>query len=409
MKFGHRNRMAAVASILSMLPACQTLPPQMSSSFRSAVSASLIDATNNQDQRFAQAFDTVESWVARKAFPGAVIAVGVNGKLVALKSFGKMSSTADAASMPTNAIFDLASVTKVSATTTAAALLYDRGRLDLEKRVVDYIPEFAGTVHHDQITVRNLLTHSTGLFVPELLWEHAHSRIELLGLIYKMPVVWAPGSQFQYRDENMILLGEIIERISGKRLDRFLDEEAFARLGMNDTAFNPPAAKIMRIPPTEQDNIFRHTLVHGVVHDENAYVMGGVAGHAGLFSTASDLSRLAQLYLSGGVYDGKRILKASTISTFSSIQNIPAGSSRALGWDTPGGFSGFAGARASPTALLHSGFTGTSMYIDPARNAFIILLTNRVNPTRENKQIAQARVAIHTAVLTALDTEASAP
>ena len=163
-----------------------------------------------------------------------------------------------------------------------------------------------------------------------------------------------------------------------------------------------------RIAPTEQDDRFRHMLVRGVVHDENAYVMGGVAGHAGLFSTARDLATFAELYLDHGSYRGKRLIKASTIDLFETRQNMPPGSSRALGWDTPTA-GGFAGPLASPRAIIHTGFTGTSIYIDPARDAFVILLTNRVNPTRNNMLISQARPAIHTAVLSILDEAARKP
>jgi CubicO group peptidase (beta-lactamase class C family) len=171
---------------------------------------------------------------------------------------------------------------------------------------------------------------------------------------------------------------------------------------MKDTGFRPSRALLPRIAPTEQDDTFRHMLVRGVVHDENAYMMGGVAGHAGLFSTARDLSALAQLYLNHGSYRGKRLIKASTIALFETPQNLPPGSSRALGWDmpTPGGFTG---PLASLHAIIHTGFTGTSIYIDPDRDAFVILLTNRVNPTRNNALIGQARPAIHAAVLSVLD------
>jgi CubicO group peptidase (beta-lactamase class C family) len=149
-------------------------------------------------------------------------------------------------------------------------------------------------------------------------------------------------------------------------------------------------------------------LVRGVVHDENAFVMGGVAGHAGLFSTASDLAVLAQLYLNGGTHHGKRLIRADTIRLFATRQDIPPGSSRALGWDTPTP-GGLFGPLASPRALIHTGFTGTSIYIDPDRDAFVILLTNRVNPTRDNQLISQARPAIHRAVLAALDGQAPKP
>ena len=362
----------------------------------------LVVATAAQDARFAPAFAEVDSWVAKRAFPGAVLAVGQYGRLLALKAFGRIDSSADAPPMPVDAIFDLASLTKVIGTTTAAEILYDRGRLDLDAPVVRYLPEFGGTPGHDAITVRNLLSHSSGLQSADGVWKHAKDRQDLLRQLYATPALTPPGAAFAYRDTNIILLGEIVQRLSGQPLDRFLAREVFGPLGMKNTGFRPSRALLSRIAPTEQDDNFRHMLVRGVVHDENAYVMGGVAGHAGLFSTARDLSALAQLYLNHGSYRGKRLVKASTIALFETPQNLPPGSSRALGWDmpTPGGF---AGPLASPHAIIHTGFTGTSIYIDPDRDAFIILLTNRVNPTRDNALIGEARPAIHSAVLSILD------
>lgn len=206
-----------------------------------------------------------------------------------------------------------------------------------------------------------------------------------------------------------MLMGEIIQRISGQPLDRFLAENAFSPLGMKDTMYNPPAKLIPRIAPTEQDNVLRHTLVRGVVHDEHAFVMGGVSGNAGLFSTARDLSIFAQMYLNGGTYNGKCIISTETIRLFMQRQSTPPGTTRAIGWDTA--FNGdrrgtppnFTGPLGSPRAIIHTGFTGTSIYIDLDRDAFNILLSNRVYPTRNNNLIANARPEIHTAVLSILD------
>jgi len=388
--------LVATGCLLLLAQPSPATPPS-----RSAPSQ-LVVATAAQDTRFAPAFAEVDSWVAKKAFPGAVLAVGQHGRLVALKAFGRLDSSADAPPMPVDALFDLASLTKVIGTTTAAEILYDRHQLDLDAPVVRYLPEFAGTPGHDRITVRNLLSHSSGLKSADLAWQHARDRQGLLKQIYAMPAPDPAGSVFAYRDTNLILIGEIVQRLSGQPLDRFLAREVFGPLGMKDTGFRPSPTLLPRIAPTEQDDRFRHMLVHGVVHDENAYVMGGVAGHAGLFSTARDLATFAQLYLGHGSYRGKRLIKASTIDLFETPQNIPPGSSRALGWDTPTP-GGFAGPLASPRAILHTGFTGTSIYIDPARDAFVVLLTNRVNPTRDNPLIGQARPAIHTAVLSVLD------
>ncbi|MBV8035061.1 serine hydrolase [Roseateles sp.] len=367
-------------------------------------SAAFADAVPAQEQRFAAAFQEVDAWVARKAFPGAVLAVGVGGRLVALKSFGRLDASPDAPSMPVDAVFDVASLTKVVATTTAVALLCDDGLLRLDEPVVRYLPGFAGPPGHADITLRHLLSHSAGLPSPRLLWKHARTRDELLEAVERLPVEAPPGARYVYRDENFILLGQVVERVSGQPLDRFLAARVFEPLGMRDTGFNPPASLLPRIPATELDTHYRHRLVRGTVHDENADLMGGVAGHAGLFSTAADLSRLAQLYLGRGRLDDRPLLRPETVEGFIVRQDLPPGSSRALGWDTPQGQTGsFAGPLASPDAVMHTGFTGTSLYIDRSRQAFVVLLSNRVNPTRENRQIGAARIAIHTAVLAALD------
>lgn len=392
------------ASILCLVPGApvRVVAAQATDAgFRHPVKT-LRNATSKQDRRFAIAFAEINQWVDLKAFPGASLAVGDHGRLIALKSFGKMDSSPSAAPMPVDALFDLASLTKVIGTTTAAEILYDRKKLDLDAPVTRYIPEFAGAPGHDRILVRNLLTHSSGLNSREVLWKQAKDRQGIMNLIYKMPVDWTPGTRYEYRDYNIILMGEIVQRISGMPLDQFLEQNVFVPLGMKDTGFNPSSKLLDRIAPTEQDDVLRHTLVHGVVHDENAYLMGGVSGHAGLFSTASDLAKLAQMYLNGGTYNGRRIISSQTIRLFMKRQMIPAESSRALGWDTSLKGS-FAGDLASPDAIIHTGFTGTSIYIDPDRDAFIVLLTNRVNPTRNSTRIGQARPTIHTAILATLD------
>lgn len=362
----------------------------------------LIDATSSQDQLFAQAFQETQNWVG-KAFPGAVLAISQHGRLLAWKAFGRMDSSENARSMPRDAIFDLASLSKVIGTTTAAEILYERHQLDLNAPVTEYIPEFAGTPGHEKILVRHLLTHSSGLNSKEVLWKQVSDRPGIMQLIYALPVQWEPGTRTQYRDYNMILVGEIVQRITGQRLDQFLKHDVFGPLEMKDTGYRPLPKLLARIPPTEQDDVLRHTLVHGVVHDENAFLMGGVSGHAGLFSSAHDLSIFAQMYLNGGIYNGKRIVSQQTLEMFMQRQSSSPGTTRALGWDTPGGPNSFAGELASPHAIIHTGFTGTSICIDPDRDAFIVLLTNRVNPTRRNVLINQARPAIHTAILRTLD------
>ncbi len=363
----------------------------------------LVVDTAAQQQRFSDVFAATQGWVDKKAFPGAVIAVGQHGRLVALKSFGRLDSSPAAPLMPEDAVFDLASLTKVVATTTAAAMLVDQGKLNLDAPVVRYLPAFAATPGHDKIKVRHLLAHSSGLYSTDALWKQAKDRAGIIAQINAMTMKWEPGSHYQYRDENMMLLAEIVRHLSGQRIDAYAAAHIFRPLGMKDTRFNPPAEWLARIAPTEQDMTFRKTLVIGQVHDENAYVMGGVAGHAGLFSTAPDLARFCQMMLNHGRYGGKQLIRRATVDQFMRRQMLPPDNSYALGWDTAGIAGKFTGDKASPGAIIHTGFTGTSLYIDPERDAFIIILTNRVNPTREKSQIKEARVDIHTRILEALD------
>jgi CubicO group peptidase (beta-lactamase class C family) len=306
--------------------------------------------------------------------------------------------------MSRDAIFDLASVTKVVACTTAAAILYDRKQLDLDAPAINYVPEFAGTPGHEEVLVRHLLSHSSGLHSTRSLWRESTGRSDILKQLFELPLLSKPGEVAQYRDYNMMLLGEIVSRIAGQPLDQFLAKNAFGPLGMKHTTYNPPAKWLRRIPPTEEDDRLRHRLVRGVVHDENAFLMGGVSGHAGLFSNARDLSVFAQTYLNGGSYKDRRIFSRETTQLFMTRQSSPLGTTRALGWDTPAE-NFFPGNLAPPTAVFQIGFTGTSVYIDPYRDAFIVLLTNRVNPTRRNRLFDQAMPAIHGAVLATLDRE----
>src|SRR5690242_10596498 len=203
---------------LLVAPACRhagaaTIPAAPSAAPFRPVNRLDLD-TGSQNQRFAATFQEVQNWVGKKAFPGAVLAIGQHGKLVAWKAFGRMASSPDAPPMPKNAVFDLASLTKVTGTTTAAGILYDRKLLDLDAPVVHYIPEFAGVPGHDEILVRNLLSHSSGLSSPGLLWTQAHDRAGIMSLVYKLPMNFKPGEKMQYRDYNMILMGEIVQRLT---------------------------------------------------------------------------------------------------------------------------------------------------------------------------------------------------
>ncbi|MFQ5641711.1 MAG: serine hydrolase domain-containing protein, partial [bacterium] len=209
---------------------------------------------------------------------------------------------------------------------------------------------------------------------------------------------YAPGAETRYSDLGVILTGKIIEKISGQPLDVFCKQNIFEPLGMHETFFNPPEIYWPRIPPTEKDP-WRGRVVHGVVHDENAFALGGVAGHAGLFSTARDLAKLLQMLLNGGEYNGVKLLSVQVINKFTSRQDLTEGSTRAIGWDTRSEENSSSGHFMSMRAFGHTGFTGNSVWIDPEKNLFVILLSNRVHPSRENRKIYRFRPVLHDAVM----------
>jgi CubicO group peptidase (beta-lactamase class C family) len=282
-------------------------------------------------------------------------------------------------------------------------LLYERGRLQLDSAVSGSLPEFmslgpaAQQRDRTAVTLRMLLAHSSGLPAYVKLFESAQSREELIRAAMKTPLTAAPGTKAEYSDIGFILLGEILERLSGTRLDLFVQQEMLSSLGMSNTCFNPPNDQRLAIPPTEDDRTFRHRVIQGEVNDENAFVMGGVGGHAGLFAPAIDVARFAECMLRGGA----RILKPETIALFTRRVESPVGSSRALGWDTPSPPSS-SGKHFSSRSFGHLGYTGTSLWIDPDRQLSVTLLTNRTWPDRSSQQIKVVRPLIHDAIVEAL-------
>ncbi|HYU32362.1 MAG TPA: serine hydrolase [Thermoanaerobaculia bacterium] len=342
----------------------------------------------------------LEDFRERHAFPGGVLAVGYRGALVHLHPFGRLTYEADAPPVTTETLYDLASLTKVVATTTMAMILVDEGRLDLDQPVRNFLPGFQGP-GKEAVTVRHLLTHSSGLEATAPLYKKIEGRAAYLERIQAMDLVYPPGSRSVYSDLGIILLGEVLERVAGQSFETFVRERVLDPLGMRDTLFRPPAGLRPRIAPTEVDP-WRGRLVQGEVHDENAFAMGGVAPHAGLFATAGDLARFAQMLLNGGVLDGHRIISQETVELFTRRAGVVPGSDRALGWDTKSAEGSSAGTLMSPRTFGHTGFTGTSIWIDPERELYVILLTNRVHPTRENNLIREARPAVADAVVRAL-------
>ncbi|MGA3349425.1 MAG: serine hydrolase domain-containing protein [Candidatus Sulfotelmatobacter sp.] len=360
-----------------------------------------MDAFEDQDDCFANAFLILREAIGEKAFPAASIAITHGGRLVALKAFGQFTYDADSPVVTTATLLDLASLTKVIATTSAAMLLYQRGVLDLDIPVAAIVPEFALDNEKDsrrrEVTVRMLLAHSSGLPAYEKLFLKAGTREELLHAAFSVPLKSDPGSHAEYSDIGFIILGVALERLADESLDRFCQREMFAPLGMVDTTFNPPKEIRGQIPPTADDRTFRHRIIQGEVQDENASILGGVASHAGVFSTAADLARFAHAMIG----DGKPILRPETVALFTRRESAPEGTSRALGWDTPS-MSSQSGKYFSPASFGHLGYTGTSLWIDPVRQISITLLTNRTWPDCSDQRIKVVRPKFHDAVIEAL-------
>lgn len=336
--------------------------------------------------------------LAENVAPGAVLAVGRYGRIVHMKGYGRLDSARTSPPVDENSIYDVASLTKVVATTTAAMMLEEQGLLDLDRTVVSYIPEF-NAPDKAAITVRHIVTHTGGLEAFAPLYREFKGREQYLAQINERPLKSLPGTATVYSDWDLILTQLILEKITGLALDRHVVDRIFTPLGMTSTMFTPDSSAFrVRIAPTEIDSA-RGGLVQGKVHDENAWAMGGVAGHAGLFSSARDLTIFAQMLLNGGEYNGVRIVKPSTLARWTAPQSRT--SSRALGWDTPSKNSS-SGNYFSPRSFGHTGFTGTSIWIDPERGLFVILLTNRVNPNRDNQRHVPLRRAVADAAQTAI-------
>jgi serine-type D-Ala-D-Ala carboxypeptidase len=361
------NLLFAVATAVHPLPLVRFPDDGLPNKAPSAVGMSA--------SRLATINRVVERGIKAGGYPGASVVVGRKGAVVWEKGFGHLGWTKDASSVTADrSIYDLASLTKVVGTTTALMILYDEGKIHLDDSVVKFIPAFTGG-DREFVTIRQLLEHRSGLPAGRDLWRITHSPEEARAAVIATPLVAKPGAQYEYSDLGADLLGFVVEAVSGQTLDQFLATRVFTPLGMKDTQFKPDASLRGRIAPTEI-NPPRGYPLRGEVHDENAYALGGVAGHAGLFSTASDLAIFAQMMLDGGTFDGTRIVADSTVQLFT--RRAPGAGTRALGWDTCDGEYG-CGEYMGADAYGHTGYTGTSLWIDPKHEMFVILLTNRVH------------------------------
>ena len=353
------------------------------------------------EQRLEGIAPLVEAAVQANKIPGAVVLISHEGHVVYRKAFGERSLVPERLPMAVDTIFDMASMTKVVATTTAVMQLVEQGKIVLSAPVSEYWPEFKQN-GKELVTIRELMTHYSGL-PPDLplkpVWTGYDTAMQM---IIAAQLDAPPGTRYIYSDVNFETLGEIVRRVSGETLDVYCAEHIFKPLGMKDTLFRPPASLRNRIAPTQYEHGSSGPVLWGVVHDPTSRFMGGVAGHAGLFSTADDVSIFAQMLLNGGTYNGVRILSPLSIEKMTEPQTPPGKMVlRGLGWDIDSPFASNRGELFDVGSFGHTGYTGTSLWIDPITNTYVILLTNRVHPNNKG-EVGALRTALSTLVAGAL-------
>ena len=330
-------------------------------------------------RRLAVIDDIVEEGLRDKKMPGAVVVVGFQGQIVYRKAFGQRQLEPTPEPMTLDTVFDLASLTKPIATGTSVMQLIEAGKIGLDDPVAKHLPAF-GNHGKEAITVRHLLTHQSGLIADNSMKDYANGREKSIKNLMTLEPLAAPGERLIYSDVGFMVLGELVATVSGQPLDEYTRSHLFEPLGMRETMYRPTSLPADRFAPTEQRD--GHWM-RGEVHDPRAFALGGVAGHAGLFSTADDLARYAQALLNGGELGGTRVLNPETVLLMTSPQPIPGGGMRGLGWDKRTSFSTNRGDLLSPSACGHGGFTGTALWFDPQQQLFVIFLSNRVHPKGE--------------------------
>ena len=370
---------------------------------------------STRDPAFSEVYSVLEKAIEDRTFPGCAFGVLDSQGARIVDALGRQTYEPDAPRIEATTVYDLASLTKVLATTSMAMLLYERHLLDLDQPLVDILPEFAICSRLDQaesirakVTIRHLLAHSSGLTGYARLFESAHTREELLDACIHMPLQHIPGTVSEYSDIGFILLGCVLETLTGDTIDGFCSREIFTPLGMNETAYLPAPEARKSIPPTEEDFHFRHRVIQGEVQDENCWVMGGVSGHAGLFGSVNDILQFSRNWLTAeagahGGPTGSSLFQPDTVRLFSTRSSLPSGSSRALGWDTPSAPSS-SGKFFSSESIGHLGYAGTSLWIDRLNSIAVVLLTNRTWPSRDNQRIRELRPLFHDKVREALIT-----
>lgn len=384
-------RKLSIAAALSFLALNAVLPAA-----GAALPAVKPEAVGMASSQLARLDGLMTAAVARKDFPGAVLLVARNGKIVFRKAFGLAQWVPEPRPMTADMIFDLASVTKPVATATAVMLLVERGDIRLWDRVRLYVPEFSiwygeRGLAGDEARLYNLLTHTSGL-PPYTDAKEAAKKLgdpcttaDLVKLIAGIPKEMPVGREFVYSCLNYITLAGIVRQVSGKPLDEFAAENIFKPLGMARTFFRPPADLLDQCVPTE---VVDGRPLRGVVHDPLARLQGGVSGNAGLFSTADDLAVFAQMLLNGGAWNGVRILSPLTVERMTEIYPKLGSAGRGLGWDIDTDYATVRGDLFGPRSYGHSGYTGTSIWIDPETGTSVVFLTNRVHPDDQGDIIA---------------------
>ena len=389
--YGSVSLSAASNAIFGRIDILGKLPVTLNNKYKSGYGLEVKRMSSvfkeNKKINFSSTKKIIYNAINDSIFPGAQVFISVGDNIILNEGFGKISNENNAQNVTQNTIYDVASLTKVLSTTPVIMKLIKKNRLDLDFPLKDFYPSY-NTKDKKSITIRHLLTHTSGLKdhiayheIPDM------DRESILKDIVSQDLYYKPDSKIVYSDLGMILLLDIIEKVTGSKLDKLSSKYFYNPLGMHNTMFNPTKDFLDRIAPTENDTYFRNRLLQGIVHDENAYILGGVSGHAGLFSNATDIGIFCKMLLDGGYYLGTRYFDTNLINSFTSRKKIPENSDRALGWDTPSQEGSTAGDYFSSSSYGHLGFTGTSVWSDPINDIIIVLLTNRIYPTRDKKNI----------------------
>lgn len=363
----------------------------------------LVPDLDRASGQFRAAYQVLDQAIAARAFPGCAFGILAGDSIVLQDARGRFTYEDDAAAVAAETAFDVASLTKVAATTAAAMLLYQRGKIDLETPAGELLPGFVvGRAPGDlarHVTLRNLLAHNSGLPGYVEFFRTAKTPASLFRACLQLPLAAAPGARAEYSDPGFILMGKALTVLVREPLPAWVKREVYEPLGMGATRFCPPRSSWRAIPPTEEDATFRNRRIQGEVQDENAWVLKGAAGHAGLFSNVPDLLRYAREILHAGT-SSSILFKQETVEFFAQRQE-PAGSTRAIGWDTPSNNSS-AGKHFALHSIGHLGYSGCSLWIDLEARVAVVLLTNRTWPDRSSQLIKTVRPAFHDAVREAL-------